>query len=93
MIKIRFTLLLVFFCTSIYAQEDTIVSSLERIAIIEQKIMMPMRDGIRLATDIYRPKTDKPVPVIFSRTPYNFNIWQDGEIQYHSIQNGIRNGK
>lgn len=82
MIKIRFTLLLFFFCNSIYAQEDTIVSSLEKIAIIEQKIMMPMRDGIRLTTDIYRPKTDKPVPVIFSRTPYNFNIWQDGEIQY-----------
>jgi len=34
--------------------------------------MMPMRDGIRLCTDIYRPKTDQPVPVIFSRTPYNF---------------------
>ncbi|MEZ4901656.1 MAG: hypothetical protein R2822_07805 [Spirosomataceae bacterium] len=23
------------------------------------KVMMPMRDGVRLATDIYRPKTDK----------------------------------
>jgi putative CocE/NonD family hydrolase len=38
-----------------------------------------MRDGIRLATDIYRPKTDEPVPIIFSRTPYNFNGWGDGE--------------
>jgi putative CocE/NonD family hydrolase len=83
MIKIRFTLLLLLLCARIYAQEDTIVSSLENIAIIEQKVMMPMRDGNRLATDIYRPKTDKPVPVIFSRTPYNFNIWQDGKIQYH----------
>ena len=33
--------------------------------------MMPMRDGIRLATDIYRPITDEKVPIIFSRTPYN----------------------
>ena len=41
--------------------------------------MIPMRDGIRLATDIYRPKTDQPVPIIFSRTPYNFNSWGDGE--------------
>ena len=41
--------------------------------------MMPMRDGIRLATDIYRPKTDAKVPIIFSRTPYNFNSWGDGE--------------
>ncbi|MFK7810170.1 MAG: CocE/NonD family hydrolase [Saprospiraceae bacterium] len=52
---------------------------LEDIAIIEQKVMVPMRDGIRLATDIYRPKTDKPVPIIFSRTPYNFNSWGDGK--------------
>ncbi len=48
-------------------------------AIIEEKVMMPMRDGVRLATDIYRPKTDEPVPIIFSRTPYNFNTWRDGE--------------
>jgi len=41
--------------------------------------MVPMRDGIRLATDIYRPKTDKKVPIIFSRTPYNFNSWGDGK--------------
>jgi putative CocE/NonD family hydrolase len=82
MIKIKLTLLILVLYTSIYAQEDTIVTSLENIAIIEQKVMMPMRDGTRLATDIYRPKTDKPVPVIFSRTPYNFNIWQDGEMQY-----------
>ncbi len=38
--------------------------------------MMPMRDGVRLATDIYRPKdATGPVPVVFSKTPYNFNYW------------------
>jgi len=61
-----------------HAQDD-IFEKLKEIAIIDQKVMMPMRDGIRLATDIYRPKTDKKVPVIFSRTPYNFNSWGDGE--------------
>ncbi|MCB0501020.1 MAG: CocE/NonD family hydrolase, partial [Cyclobacteriaceae bacterium] len=61
------------------AQENNILQKLESIAIIDQKVMMPMRDGVRLATDIYRPKTDKPVPVIFSKTPYNFNSWGDGE--------------
>lgn len=55
------------------------LEKLAEIAIIDQKVMMPMRDGIRLATDIYRPKTDKPVPVILSKTPYNFNGWGDGE--------------
>ncbi len=74
--------LLIFFSgsTEITAQaEDNILKKLETIAIIDQKVMMPMSDGIRLCTDIYRPKTDMPVPIIFSRTPYNFNSWGDGE--------------
>jgi len=63
-----------------FAQEEPSISEkLNEIAIIDQKVMMPMRDGIRLATDIYRPKTDEKVPIIFSRTPYNFNSWGDGE--------------
>ncbi len=71
-------LLLVFSSLSSIAQED-IFKKLEEISIIDQKVMMPMRDGIRLATDIYRPKTTEKVPIIFSRTPYNFNSWSDGE--------------
>lgn len=64
----------------LFAQEENAISDkLEAIAIIDQKVMMPMRDGIRLATDIYRPKTDEKVPIIFSRTPYNFNSWGDGK--------------
>jgi putative CocE/NonD family hydrolase len=59
---------------------------LSEIAIIDQKVMMPMRDGIRLCTDIYRPKTDQPVPVIFSKTPYNFNSWGDGEKRTRTAQ-------
>ncbi|MDQ6830498.1 MAG: CocE/NonD family hydrolase [Gemmatimonadota bacterium] len=58
------------------AQRDSTEKALEAIAIIDRKVMMPMRDGVRLATDVYRPKdTSKKVPVIFSRTPYNFNYW------------------
>ena len=55
---------------------------LESIAVIDRKVMMAMPDGVRLATDIYRPKnaTGK-VPVIWVRTPYNFNFWD--------IQNGV----
>jgi putative CocE/NonD family hydrolase len=70
---------------SITAQGD-ITSQIEEIAIIDQKVMMPMRDGIRLCTDIYRPKTDKPVPVIFSRTPYNFNSWGDGKQRTRTME-------
>lgn len=75
-------LLLVALSSHLFSQEQNdIFKKLEAIAIVDQKVMMPMRDGIRLSTDIYRPKTDKPVPIIFSRTPYNFNTWGDGEIK------------
>ena len=37
-------------------------------------VMVPMRDGVRLATEIYRPRDAQgPVPAIFWRTPYNFS--------------------
>src|SRR5574338_569508 len=55
---------------------------LESLAVIDRKVMMPMRDGIRLATDVYRPRnaTGK-VPTIWVRTPYNFNYWD--------VRNGV----
>tara|TARA_R110002050_G_scaffold76485_2_gene163281 strand:- start:200 stop:2068 length:1869 start_codon:yes stop_codon:yes gene_type:complete len=71
--------------TKARAQED-ILEKLSEIAIIEEKVMMPMRDGKRLATDIYRPKTDAKVPIIFSRTPYNFNSWGDGKQRTRTAQ-------
>ena len=43
---------------------------------VEDNFMVPMRDGMRLATDVYRPARDgEPVderfPVLLHRTPYN----------------------
>jgi putative CocE/NonD family hydrolase len=69
--------------------QDKILQELEEIAIVDQKIMMPMRDGIRLATDIYRPKTNTKVPIIFSRTPYNFNSWGDGKQRTRTAQKAL----
>ena len=78
---------LLFVLQSAYTfSQDDIVSQLEEIGVIDQKIMMPMRDGIRLATDIYRPKTDQKVPIIFSKTPYNFNSYRDGELSTRTMQ-------
>ena len=42
----------------------------------EQRVMMPMRDGVKLATDIYFPAVDGRraagrFPVLLERTPYN----------------------
>jgi uncharacterized protein len=49
---------------------------LQSVAIVERKLMIPMRDGKRMAADVYRPKdTSKKYPIIFVRTPYNFNFW------------------
>ena len=76
------------------SQED-IQALLEANAVIEQKVMVPMRDGVRLAADIYRPKGDEPVPIVFSRTPYNFNAWRDGEFNgraYRSAWEAVRRG-
>lgn len=54
---------------------------LQSVAIVERKVMIPMRDGILIPADIYRPKdTSKRYPTIWVRTPYNFNYWD--------IQNG-----
>ena len=44
--------------------------------IVMEDVMVPARDGIRLATDIYRPASNgepiqEALPVILERTPYN----------------------
>ena len=72
-------LITILFSSSFVKSQDDILSKINEIGTLEQKVLMPMRDGIRLATDIYIPKSDKRVPIIFSRTPYNFNSWGDGE--------------
>ncbi|MFW8591030.1 CocE/NonD family hydrolase [Glaciecola sp. 2405UD65-10] len=54
--------------------EAALKKLLNEIAVVETKILMPMRDGVGLSTDIYRPKNAKgPVPAIFVKTPYNMN--------------------
>jgi putative CocE/NonD family hydrolase len=58
------------------ARRNALESELQSIAIVERKLMIPMRDGKRMAADLYRPKdTSKKYPTVFVRTPYNFNFW------------------
>lgn len=51
---------------------------------LEKNVMVRMRDGVMLATDVYRPARNGAVttgkfPVIVYRTPYNKNgEWKDG---------------
>ena len=57
-------------------------AKLQTIAVVERRVMIPMKDGVRLATDIYRPKNATVrVPTIFVKTPYNFNFWD--------VRNGV----
>ncbi len=39
--------------------------------VIEENIMVPMRGGVKLATDIYRPAQQGQWPVLVTRLPYN----------------------
>jgi putative CocE/NonD family hydrolase len=48
---------------------------LGRDVVVERNVMIPMRDGVRLATDIYRPAVDGRAaegkrPLVLQRTPY-----------------------
>ena len=46
--------------------------------VIERDLQIPMDDGLVLRTDVYRPKTDAPVPVIMTLGPYGKGVmYQD----------------
>jgi len=53
---------------------EKLLERLRKVAVVEQDVMVPMRDGVRLATDVARPKGDAKVPVILLRTPYRKNL-------------------
>ncbi len=53
----------------------TLEKELEKIAVVDRSVMIPMRDGKKMMADIYRPKGAAKVPIILERTPYNFNYW------------------
>jgi putative CocE/NonD family hydrolase len=43
----------------------------QRNALVRQlNVRVPMRDGVKLSAEIYRPDTREPVPVVLIRTPY-----------------------
>jgi len=46
------------------------------VILFQENVMVPMRDGVKLATDIYRPAVngvpvDEKLPILLQRTPYN----------------------
>lgn len=68
--------------------------------LIEKNVMVPMRDGVRLATDVYRLEGAAPTPVLVARTPYNkdgmlaggdtFNILRAVQAGYTVVTQDVR---
>ena len=59
----------------------------------EKDIMVPMRDGVNLATDVYRPASNgKPVegpfPVLLERTPYDKEARGAADLAAYFVQRG-----
>jgi hypothetical protein len=48
----------------------------EREILVERSVPIPMRDGVRLYADIWRPDTDIALPVLVGRTPYNRKLME-----------------
>jgi hypothetical protein len=60
--------LIPFVCVAVLAQEPAAPN-----AAAKTPYMVPMSDGVKLATDVYLPSGAGPWPVILSRTPYGKN--------------------
>lgn len=43
--------------------------------LVEKNVDIPMRDGVTLRADIYRPSAAQRTPVLLQRTPYNKELW------------------
>jgi putative CocE/NonD family hydrolase len=64
-------------------ENDAARQKFEAIARAETMVMVPMRDGVRLATDVYLPREGKgPWPVIFVKTPYDFNRIEGVQLEW-----------
>lgn len=51
---------------------------------VERRVMVPMRDGVRLSTDLYFPGgAGEKLPVILVRTPYNKKGWRESKPPHH----------
>lgn len=48
---------------------------------VERDVMIPMRDGALMATDIYAPAAGGPFPLLLERTPYGKHLPSRSEIR------------
>lgn len=55
---------------------------------IEKNMMVSMRDGVKLATDVYRQETGASTPTLVTRTPYN----KDGILNVFDVMRAVQAG-
>ena len=53
------------------AKSDPLQQLLTTFGASKETVMLPMSDGVKLATDVFLPPGAGPFPVVFSRTPYS----------------------
>lgn len=56
---------------------------------VSQNVAIPMRDGVILRADIYKPAGDGPFPVLLYRTPYNKS---DAAVAYQTHLRAVARG-
>ena len=61
--------------------------------VVERDVMIPMRDGVRLAADVYRPAVDgiavaEPLPLLLTRSPYSKSRERDVAAAEHFARHG-----
>ncbi|MBT2266078.1 CocE/NonD family hydrolase [Rhodococcus erythropolis] len=57
---------------------------------VEKNVMIPMRDGIRLATDLWIPDHPTSFPTLLVRLPYSKDAYPAAEIDYPTNPNIFR---
>jgi putative CocE/NonD family hydrolase len=82
--------------TTVWAQDRTDIGAIPEAKYkihLQKSVMIPMRDGVHLATDLYFPEgAAEPLPVVLIRTPYNKKLlrpekatgyyrWKGGDIR------------
>ena len=61
--------------------------------IFERDLAVPMRDGVFLSANLFRPPDGKPAPVIMSVTPYGKDKGRDRLITFFMRLTGVRFGR
>jgi putative CocE/NonD family hydrolase len=60
--------------------------------VIDKNVLVPMTDGVRLATDVFRLQNGPPSPVLLVRTPYGKDQMTIGGSESFDILRAVQAG-